>query len=56
MKDAGILNYELIKFEVRAGLPKCDYGQTVEIEYAQRIVTSFPSYEEKYKDQILVGG
>lgn len=55
MKNDGILDFELIKFEVRAGLPKCDYGQTVELEYIKKVATSFPSYEDRYKDQILIG-
>jgi hypothetical protein len=53
---AHLIKYEIIRVEITAGLPKCDYGQMAEVSFLTvDRTTVHPDYEEKYKNKLLMG-
>ena len=57
LKFPALMKQEMIGFRIEAGLPKCDYGQTVHATFrnSEKDATDFPAYEASYKGQVILG-
>lgn len=57
VSGADLLKMEILRFDVAAGLPHLDYGQTVEICFRETDYdpTTAPAYETRFKGRLLMG-